>query len=69
LAALSLVLTALPENFPAVAVVQHLDPHHQSLMAEILGKRSHLRVKQAQEGDRLAPGTVFIAPPDRQPKR
>ena len=66
LAALSLILANLPENFPAaVAVVQHLDPHHHSLMAEILGKRSPMRVKQAQEGDRLAPGTVFIAPPDR----
>ena len=66
LAALSLILAALPQNFPAaVTVVQHLDPRHHSLMAEILGKRSALRVKQAQEGDRLAPGTVFIAPPDR----
>jgi two-component system chemotaxis response regulator CheB len=66
LAALSLILADLPKNFPAaVTVVQHLDPRHHSLMAEILGKRSALRVQQAQEGDRLRPGIVFIAPPDR----
>ena len=66
LAALSLVLAGLPAKFPAaVVVVQHLAPHHHSLMAEILSKRSPLQVKQAREGDRLVPGVVFIAPPDR----
>ena len=34
-------------------------------MADILGRRTGMRVKQAEEGDRLAPGAVFIAPPDR----
>jgi len=34
-------------------------------MADILSRRTSLRVKQAEEGDRLAPGTVAIAPPDR----
>lgn len=66
LSALIKILADLPGDFPAaVAVVQHLDPRHHSLMAEILGKRSPLRVKQASETDVLAPGTVFIAPPDR----
>lgn len=65
LAALSHVLGALPAEFPApIAVVQHLDPRHRSLMAEILGRRSALTVKQAQEGDTLKPGSVYIAPPD-----
>ncbi len=34
-------------------------------MAEILGRRTNLRVKQAQDGDYLAPATVYVAPPDR----
>jgi two-component system chemotaxis response regulator CheB len=33
-------------------------------MAQILGRRTGLRVKQAEEGDLLAAGTVHIAPPD-----
>jgi two-component system chemotaxis response regulator CheB len=66
LAALNLVFAELPGDFPAaLVVVQHLDPRHRSLMAEILGRRTRLRVKQAAEGDELRPGTVFIAPPDR----
>jgi two-component system chemotaxis response regulator CheB len=66
LTALSQVLTALPANFPAaIVVVQHLDPRHRSLMADILSRRISLQVKQAEEGDRLCQTTVYIAPPNR----
>jgi two-component system chemotaxis response regulator CheB len=66
LTALSKVLAALPAVFPAaLLVVQHLDPRHRSLMAEILSHRTALKVKQAEEGDRLQAGTVYIARPDR----
>jgi len=66
LTALTQILTALPEGFPAaIVIVQHLDPRHRSLMAEILTRRTSLRVKQAEEGDRLTPATVYVAPPDR----
>jgi two-component system, chemotaxis family, protein-glutamate methylesterase/glutaminase len=66
LKALTDVLAALPADFPAaLVVVQHLDPRHRSLMAEILGKRTALRVKEAGEGDALQAGLAFIAPPNR----
>jgi two-component system chemotaxis response regulator CheB len=66
LKALTEVLGGLPADFPAaLVVVQHLDPRHRSLMAEILGRRSPLAVRQATDTDRLRPGCVFIAPPDR----
>jgi two-component system chemotaxis response regulator CheB len=66
LRALTDVLSGLPRDFPvALVVVQHLDPRHRSLMAEILGKRTSLLVKQAREGDTLEPGLALIAPPNR----
>ena len=66
LTALSQVLSALPADFPAaIVVVQHLDPRHRSLMADILDRRTPLQAKQAEEGDRLSPATVYIAPPNR----
>jgi two-component system chemotaxis response regulator CheB len=66
LGAIGRILAGLPSAFPApFVVVQHLDPHHRSFMAEILGRRTALRVKQAQDGDYLAPATVYVAPPDR----
>jgi two-component system, chemotaxis family, protein-glutamate methylesterase/glutaminase len=64
--ALTQVLSALPREFPAaLVVVQHLDPRHRSLMADILSRRTPLAVKQASEGDSLCMGTVAIAPPDQ----
>jgi two-component system, chemotaxis family, protein-glutamate methylesterase/glutaminase len=64
LAALSRILSALPAGFPApILVLQHLDPRHRSLLAEILGPRTGLRVAQAQAGEPLAVGTVLVAPP------
>lgn len=66
LRALSQVLSALPADFPAaIVVVQHLDRRHRSLMAEILSRRTPLKVKQAEEGERLKTGSVYIAPPNR----
>jgi two-component system chemotaxis response regulator CheB len=66
LKALSQVLAALPGNFPAtLVVVQHLDPRHRSLMADILSRRTDLTVKQATEGERLNASTAYIAPPNR----
>ncbi|MGC1402008.1 MAG: chemotaxis protein CheB [Thermodesulfobacteriota bacterium] len=66
LSALSRVIGALPAGFPAImVVVQHLDPRHRSLMADILSRRTPLQVKQAEDGDRLKPATIYIAPPNR----
>jgi two-component system chemotaxis response regulator CheB len=66
LKAISQVLSSLPTNFPsAIVIVQHLDPRHRSLMADILSRRTTLQVKEAEEGDYLTPSTVYIAPPNR----
>lgn len=34
-------------------------------MANILGRRTLLEVREAKEGDRLTRGVVYVAPPDR----
>ena len=65
LAALTSTLSALPADFPAaVLVVQHLDPRHRSLMAEILSRRTALAVVEAVGGEPIEAGTVYVAPPD-----
>lgn len=59
------VLTAgLPAGLPAaVLVVQHLDPRHRSMLADLLGRRCLLPVHQATSGEAVRAGTVVIAPP------
>lgn len=65
LAAISQVLGALPADFRLpVVIVQHLDPRHRSLMADILRRRTQLRVEEAAEGTKLEPATAYTAPPD-----
>lgn len=60
------VIRSLPVDFPVgIVIVQHLDPRHRSLMAEILSKKSLLKVKEAEEGDEVIAGVIYIAPPDR----
>ena len=59
------VLEDLPADFAAaVVVVMHLQAAHPSMLATILGRASCLPVKQAEGGDVLEPGHVYVAPPD-----
>lgn len=65
LGAISTLLADLPPSLPAaIAVVQHLSSDHPSHMAEILSRRTSLPVKQAEVGDSLQAGRVYIAPPN-----
>jgi len=65
LKALTEVLSKLPADFQVpVVIVQHLDPRHKSLMAEILQRHCAMRVKEAENGEKLEPG-VYIAPPNK----
>lgn len=66
LRAISEILAVLPADFlAAIVVVQHLDPRHRSLMADILSRRTTLKVREAQEGAQLNPGAAYIAPSNR----
>ncbi|MFH8348128.1 chemotaxis protein CheB [Streptomyces sp. NPDC018045] len=60
----TVALGALGPDLPVPAlVVRHLDPRHRTVIAEVLGRRTALRVKLAENGERARPGTVHIAPP------
>ena len=63
--ALQTVVGALPAHFPAaVFVVLHLDPRHKSLLADLLGRHARVAVREAVNGERIEPATVYIAQPD-----
>ena len=66
LSAIATILGRLPHDFPLpIALVQHVDPNHDSLVAAILGRRTALIVKDAKAGDTLVSGVVYVAPPAR----
>jgi len=63
--ALRAVLEALPADGPGVVVVQHMPEGFTRAFAERLDRTCRLEVREARDGDALAPGTAFIAPGNR----
>ncbi|GAB0113930.1 chemotaxis protein CheB [Acidisoma sp. C75] len=49
----------------AFVVVQHLDPNHESMLAQLLDRHTVLAVHQCEGGERLAADRVYIIPPGR----
>lgn len=65
--ALREMLAVLPAHFPAaILVVQHLPPSatYKSVLNAVLQRSSRLRVKWAEDGERMQGATVFLAPQD-----
>ncbi len=61
--ALGELVPALPADFPLpILVVQHMPPGFTASLAEHLAKRSRIRVKEAEDGEDLKPGCLYLAP-------
>jgi two-component system chemotaxis response regulator CheB len=63
--ALRELLAPLPADTPAVLVVQHMPEGFTRAFAERLGRSCRLAVKEAEDGDRVRPGHVLVAPGNR----
>ena len=65
--ALTDVIAALPDDFPAaLLIVLHVNPDAPSLLPAILSRTTRLETRHAEDGDPIAPGRILIAPPDFQ---
>jgi two-component system chemotaxis response regulator CheB len=61
--ALITVFKSFPKKFPApVLVVQHMPEGFTKAFADRLNSVSNLNVKEAEDGDKVVPGSGFIAP-------
>lgn len=57
------VLSALPANFPVpILIAQHMPASFTGPFAKRLDNICELTVKEAEDGDRLRPGHVYISP-------
>ncbi len=64
--ALAKIVPAIPGDFPLpILIVQHMPPTFTSLLAKRLDALSALSVREGQDGDAVAPGSIIIAPGGR----
>jgi two-component system CheB/CheR fusion protein len=49
----------------AFAIVQHLDPHHASRLANLLGRATKMPVFEVSGATRPEPDTVYVQPPNK----
>lgn len=63
--ALAQILSAVPEDFPALAIAQHMPAGFTSGFARRLDSLSRIEVKEAEDGDALYSGRALIAPGGR----
>jgi len=60
--AIERLLRDLPPNTPGTAIVQHMPPGFTTSFAERLDRICPMAVREARNGDILAPGLALIAP-------
>jgi two-component system CheB/CheR fusion protein len=53
-----------PKSGMAFVLVQHLDPHHKSLLVDLLARQTAMPVVQAAESMAVVPDHVFVIPPN-----
>src|SRR5262245_24394087 len=64
--ALRTLLGQVPRTFPgSIFVVQHLPPHLPSYLADALQAVVPLPVRFVEAAETIAPGRIYLAPPDR----
>ena len=56
------VVKRFPANTPGVVIVQHMPPVFTKMYAERVEKICVMKVREAQNGDRVERGTILIAP-------
>ncbi|MCH4890790.1 chemotaxis response regulator protein-glutamate methylesterase [Acidaminobacter sp. JC074] len=59
------VLKQLPKDIPGIVIVQHIPPVFSRMFAERLNNQTHFEVKEAEDGDQILSGHVYLAPGDK----
>lgn len=49
----------------AFFLIQHLDPNHKSLLADLLKSKTKMSLKEAKEGESISPNHVYLIPSDK----
>jgi two-component system chemotaxis response regulator CheB len=64
--AIAAIVKDFAPNMPGTVIVQHMPPVFTKMYAERLNNNCLMEVREAQNGDRVYPGRILIAPGDFQ---
>jgi two-component system CheB/CheR fusion protein len=53
------------ESGIAFVLVQHLDPDHKSILAELVRRYARMKVYEVEDGMKIEPNCAFIIPPNK----
>lgn len=59
------VISKFEQDIPGVVIVQHMPPGFTNMYANRLNNQCKVVVKEAEDGDKVVPGQVLIAPGDK----
>ncbi len=59
------VISKFESDIPGVVIVQHMPPGFTKMYADRLNQQCKVVVKEAEDGDKVLPGQVLIAPGDK----
>ncbi|MCX6296115.1 MAG: chemotaxis protein CheB [Bacteroidetes bacterium] len=63
--AVSFILKKLPVDYKfPIIIIQHRNTEQRDLLEDILQEKSKMKLKQADEKEKIKDGVVYIAPPD-----
>lgn len=60
--AIKAVISRFPRMMPGVVIVQHMPAGFTKIFADSLNKICEMEVKEAENDDRIMPGTILLAP-------
>jgi two-component system chemotaxis response regulator CheB len=59
------MISEFPPDMPGTVIVQHMPPVFTKMFAESLNEDAVVKIKEAEDGDRILTGRVLIAPGDK----
>lgn len=63
--AVSFILKKLPADFQLpIIIIQHRNTNQRELLEDILQEKCKMKLKQADEKEKIKDGVIYIAPPD-----
>src|SRR5438876_632186 len=62
--ALEALISHIELDHMAFVVIQHLSPHHDSILPTLLSRSSKIEVVTAQDGARVERNRIYVIPPN-----